>query len=520
MDRNSRRAGEHGHDALQRVRREGRWWWLQARHTRRIWRWALLAAGVLFLALILLRRPLADWFWDEPQIEQLIEQGDRALASGRLSAADGTGAREYFQAALALDNDRSPAREGLARTGMAALQSGEAALAADDLDSAAATLALARQLQVPQPASEALARQLRERRAAGAGLDGLLEQARQALAAGRLDDTPEDALPLLQRVLELRPLDVAALETREDALSDLLLRARAASDEGDVLQAARLVQRARTYDPGHADLPASQEAISRALESRARRAASQLRRGRLDAAMEQLQPALDAAGDEPAVAAQRERLAAALLKDGLRLAADYRFDEAMSRLDDAQRWQSAPRELAAARQQVDRVRATRQAQRGSGGRSSAGRQQLDRLLERLGEAEARGQLIAPPGASAYDALREAQSLVPDDRRVAAAAKRLLPASRHCFEDALRQNRVEAAGACLQAWQTLAPTDTGIGVARNRLALRWVAIGSERLGSGDVGFAARAATQARQWQPSLAELPAFESRVVQAGARPR
>ncbi|MEN5425348.1 hypothetical protein ABE522_03090 [Stenotrophomonas pennii] len=519
MDRNSRGAGGHGHDALHRVRQEGRWWWLQARHTRRIWRWALLAAGVLFLALILLRKPLADWFWDEPRIQQLLEQGDHALASGRLSAADGTGAREYFQAALALDNDRSQAREGLARTGMAALQSGELALAGDDLDSAAEALALARQLQVPQRASDALARQLRARRAAGAGLDVLLGQARQALAAGRLDDTPDDALPLLQRVLELRPLDVAALEMREDALSDLLLRARAASEDGEVLQAARLVQRARAYDPGHADLPASQEALSRALESRARRAANHLRRGRLDAAMEQLQPAQDAAGDEPSVATQRERLAAALLKDALRLAADYRFDEAVSRLDDAQRWQVAPRDLAAARQQVERVRAGRQPQRGSGARSGAGRQQLERLLERLGEAEARGQLIAPPGASAYDALREAQSLAPDDRRVAAAAKRLLPASRHCFEDALRENRVQAAGACLDAWQTLAPTDSGIGRARNRLALRWVAVGSERLGSGDVAFAARAAAQARLWQPALAELPAFEARVRQAGGLP-
>lgn len=520
MERNSRRAGGPGHDALQRVRQEGRWWWLQARHTHRIWRWALLAAVVLFLALILLRRPLADWFWDEPRIQQLLEQGDHALLAGRLSAADGSGAREYFQAALALDGDRSQAREGLARTGAAALRWGAEALARDDLGSAAEALALARQLQVPQPASEALARQLRDRQAAGAGLDVLLGQARQALAAGRLDDTPEDALPLLQRVLELRPVDVAALEAREDALSDLLLRARTASERGDVQQAARLLRRAREYDPGHADLPASQEALSRALESRARQAARELQRGRLDAALAQLQPALDAAGEDPAVALQRGRLAAALLKQGQRLAADYRFDEAAARLDDAQRLQGASRELTAARQQVERARLARQSQRGSGVRPGASTKQLGRLLEQLGEAEARGQLIAPPGASAYDALREAQSLAPDDRRVVAAAKRLLPASRHCFEDALRQNRVEAAGGCLQAWQTLAPTDPGLGMARNRLALRWVAIGSERLGSGDVGFAARAALQARQLQPTLAELPAFEARVLQAGGLPR
>jgi len=72
------------HAALRRVRREGRWWWLQARHARRVWRWALLVAVLLFMALVLLRRPLANWFWNEPQIEQLLDQGDRALAAGRL----------------------------------------------------------------------------------------------------------------------------------------------------------------------------------------------------------------------------------------------------------------------------------------------------------------------------------------------------------------------------------------------------------------------------------------------------
>jgi hypothetical protein len=84
-----------------------------------------------------------------------------------------------------------------------------------------------------------------------------------------------------------------------------------------------------------------------------------------------------------------------------------------------------------ARQQVERARLARQSQRGSGVRPGASTKQLGRLLEQLGEAEARGQLIAPPGASAYDALREAQSLAPDDRRVVAAAKRLLLA--HAFE---------------------------------------------------------------------------------------
>ena len=83
----------------------------------------------------------------------------------------------------------------------------------------------------------------------------------------------------------------------------------------------------------------------------------------------------------------------------------------------------------------------------------------------------------------------------------AAAARLLPASRRCFDDNLRQNRVQAAGACLQAWQTLSPTAAGLPSARLRLAQRWLAIGSERLGNGDLAFAAHAAEQARLLQPT-------------------
>ena len=510
----------HGaeHPALDRVRREGRWWWLQARHARRVWRWALLAALAVFVLLVLLRKPLADWFWDEPQIEQLLAEGDRALAAGRLSDADGSGARERYQAVLALDGDRPQARQGLANTGAAALQQARDRLHAGDLDGSAQALALARELQVPQGEADAVARQLQARRSAGAGIGALLAQARNAFAAGRLDDGDSSALPLFQRILALQPDNLPALEGREDALSDLLLQARTLAGRGELAEAAAILRRARQFDAGHADLPASEEALARAVDQRLRQAQRALQRQQLDAAAQGFLAVLAVAADDPNAQRGREQALQAVVVRSQTSADDFQFDA-------AQRDAALAAELGASqaiRQQLaQRLQRARQAQQAlqQPAISTAQRErQLRDHLRKIERAERAGQWISPPGHGAFDALREAQSLAPRDTWVKAAAARLLPASRRCFDDNLRQNRVQAAGACLQAWQTLSPTAAGLPSARLRLAQRWLAIGSERLGNGDLAFAAHAAEQARLLQPDLAELPAFEDRLRRAGGR--
>lgn len=504
------------HAALRRVRREGRWWWLQARHARHVWRWALPVAVLLFLALVLLRAPLANWFWSEPQIEQLLDQGDRALAAGRLSAADGTGARESYQAALALDGDRSQARTGLARTAQAALGQARDALARGDLEAARRGLALARELQVPQRDAEQVAQQLRLRGTAHAGVAVLLGRAEAALQAHRLDGGEDSALPLFQQVLAIAPNQLRALEGREDALSDLLQQARAACQAGQLAAAAALLESARGYDAGHVDLPATQEALNNAVERRQQQAAQALRRQRWDSAAADFQAVLAAAPDDAVARQGLQHVIDAQLANASRLAGDFRFDQAEQALATAQGLGASERAVAAARQALLQARQAEQALKVPGAPHAQRERRLRALLARIVDAEARGQFLSPPGRSAYDALREAQALAAYDPRVRAAAQRLLPASRRCYEDRLRENRVQAAGACLEAWQTLSPGDAALSAARRRLAQRWLAIGSERLGAGDLEFAGQALQQARHWQPDLAELGDFQQRLLDAG----
>ena len=468
------------------------------------------------MLLVLLRKPLADWFWDEPQIEQLLAEGDRALAAGRLSAADGSGARERYQAVLALDGDRPQARQGLARTGAAALQQARDKLQANDLDGSVQALALARELQVPQADGDAVARQLQARRSAGAGIGALLAQARNAFAAGRLDDGDSSALPLFQRILAVQPDNLPALEGREDALSDLLQHARTLAGRGELAAAAGIVQRARQFDAGHADLPASQEALAQAVDQRLRQAQRALQRQQLDAAGKGFLAVLAVAPDDPNAQRGREQSLQAVLARSQKQADDFQFEAAQRDAMLAQELGASPAARQQLAQRLQRAQQAQQAMQQPSVSNAQRERQLREHLRRVERAERAGQWISPPGHSAFDALREAQSLAPRDARVKAAAARLLPASRRCFDDNLRQNRVQAAGACLQAWQTLSPTAASLPAARLRLAQRWLAIGSERLGSGDVSFAAHAAEQARLLQPDLAELPAFEDRLRRAG----
>ena len=77
-------------------------------------RWVVAILVIAGIALLLLaREPLSDWLWPETRVQQLRADAARALQAGELTSPDGRGARELYEAALALDPDRPDAREGL-----------------------------------------------------------------------------------------------------------------------------------------------------------------------------------------------------------------------------------------------------------------------------------------------------------------------------------------------------------------------------------------------------------------------
>ncbi|WP_447941091.1 hypothetical protein [Pseudoxanthomonas mexicana] len=456
--------------------------------------------------------------WPETRVQALLDQAGRALADGRLDADDGTGARQLYEAAQALDTDRSEAVVGLRRVAQDALRQAAVALAGNRFEEARDKLALARELQVPRAQADALAARLRAHEAEHAGLDGVLLAATQAHAAGKLVGSDEAALPLYQRVLALQPTRLDALEGREDALSDLLQEAGRRLARNELGQASILISQAQAFDPGHVDLPQAQAALTTALESQRRAAARDMARGRLAPARAAYEAVLAAVPDDAGARQGLEQVGVAHAALAERQAADFHFGQARRELAEARALAPQSQRVAQAEQAVARAEQAR----GRLGTVLPARERdrrVQALLAAMADAEAKGHWLTPPGESAYDKLRAAQALAPEAAVVRQASARLLPAVRSCYEDELRANRIRRAQACQQAWQTLQPRDAGLPDAKRRLAEKWIAVGSERLGAGDVAFAAQALEEALRLDATVVGLDDFRARVRLAQAPP-
>jgi hypothetical protein len=486
----------------------------RARQAPRRWPWIAAAVLLLVVLLVAFRRPLADRLWPQTRAQELRAQAAQALAQGRLTSPDGSGARELYEAALAMDPDRDEARQGLARVAEAALAQAQAAIAKDRFADAHASLRLARALSVPRADADRVEAELRTRESARAGIPALLERADAARAAGRLDGDDAAALPLYRRVLALQPESTRALEGREDALTDLLQQARAQLREGRLAEATAAIEAARGYDPGHVDLPDTQARLNEELDDVRRDAAADLRAGRLERAAGRYR-LLAGAGQEADAKAGLERVAAAWAHRAETLAGDFRFAagqalaQARALAPDAGMVAEAERRIARAQQAHARI--------GSQLPPRERARRVKALLAEAAAAEARGDLVAPPGDSAFDKLRAARALAPDDVAVHRASARLLPAATQCFERALRDNALGRAGACLDARAAAGADEAALAAARRRLAARWLAIGDERLGAGDLRGATAALASARGLDPATPGLADFERRIRAASA---
>ena len=173
---------------------------------------------------------------------RLRDAGGTALQQGRLTAADGSGARELYEAALALDPG-SRARRARAWCGsrVRRWRRRVRALDADRFADAHAALRLARELSVPRADADAVGRALRaarsracrHRRVAGAGGCGARRPASSIGSDAAACRCTSASWPCSRTS--------RALEGREDALAELLQQARAQLRDGELAQATAAI---------------------------------------------------------------------------------------------------------------------------------------------------------------------------------------------------------------------------------------------------------------------------------------
>ncbi len=468
----------------------------------RQWRWIVAGVVLALLALVLgVRLLVVDRLWPETRGQTLLDQAALALAEGRLDAEDGSGARQLYEAAAALDPDDVRPRAGLSRVSEAALQQARAALEAHRFDAAHRALQLARDLAAPRDAVDAVADALRAREAEDAGLDGLLAQAQAAQADGALDGTARSALPLYRRILTLDPTNPEALRGRDETLAAVLGQARAALRTGDLRGAGDLIAAARAYDPGHVDLPDTDARLTEELDALRRRAAGSLAAGRLERGVAEWRMLLAFDADDPTAQRGLADAAVAYAQRAERHARDFNFADADAQLREARLLAPDSDAVRTAADNVERSR-LRHAQLAPQLAPAERRRRVATLLQDAAAAEARGDLLSPPGDSAYDRIRAARRLAPDDPEVAKASSRLLPAARQCFDGGLRANNLARARNCFDARVALGDDAGTLRDARRRLAQRWLAIGDERLGAGNLAGADAALALAREIDPAV------------------
>lgn len=491
---------------------------------RRAWPWwvgaGLMVVLVAAIALHHWRDALGKRLVPPPQQTHTMQLADAALHAGKLTATDGSGARELYQAVLARDPDHLAAREGLVRVGATALTQAQTAIKANHPEQAQQLLVLARELSVPLADLQPVEESLEKGKGGEAQIETLLAQAGQSMREGHLDDGDGSAVERYQQALAASPGNPVVLAKRQVLLAQMLVNADAMIAQGDIADAQKQVDRVASIDPGNLDLPAARARLGEASERIQQKHAQDLatadaaaRSGRFDAAVGGYRKVIASDPENQRAQGGLRAVAEALVGDSRRASAHFDFARAESDLAKARELVPDLATTHAAEQYLRLVRA-----RHSGHRlnvnSSA---KIEVLLAAADRAIERNQLLEPPGDSAFDKLRAAAAIAPGDPRVSAATHRIVATSVACYQRELTSNRISNAQACFDALIAIQPTFPKLASMRQALAARWLAYADERIGAGEFGNAQRAIVSAKQLTPNDPAIAPLEKRLREAQA---
>ncbi len=486
---------------------------------------ALVAVGALWLNQNRLRGMLP-----RTDFNTVLVQAQQALQDGRLDGQDGTSARELFQAAAALEPDNDRARDGLRQVGQAMLAKADAALQAGQLGQAAQQATVARELLGGGSDIDRLDHAIASARAAQVHTVDLVDQAQQALVAGKLDG-PGGAGALYQRVLRADPDNAVAAHGLDQVGYALAVQARTALDAKDSTTADARIEQLAALQPNNGALPAlralqaqTRKQDNSALEAVLNAGQDALRAGRIDGsgddtALARFQAALKLDPDNAQARAGLGKVAQALTVQANAALDDGDTQQAAKLLDRAAELAPKSADLAAARARLDKASVAAPAAPAAAepeppaptAMSPQQSAEVTRLVQRAQVATNNGDIMMPPGGSAYDLYRSALAIDGNDEAALHGLQSLPSQVMRQFNQALAAGNLGKAGDMLANLAELAPGDAMQGALGNRLAGAWLDQAEQQLARGDRIGASQSLERARKLSPS-------NPRVLDLGAR--
>jgi cellulose synthase operon protein C len=458
-------------------------------------------------------------------LNNLLNRADVALQQGHLDGHDGNSARELYEAARALEPDNEHALDGLQNVGKAELERARKALAAGHADVADEALAEARSLLGGGSEVDQVAQQISRARQSQAKTDAMIEQARSAFAAGQL--TGDDgAAALYRKALAADPGNAVARHGLDRVGDALAAKARKALQANDLDGAAATVDQIGAMLPEYGDLPSLRADVAHArrqadaaVQSHLDQAQDELRAGRFtgqgdDNALAQYRAVLAIDADNEKAKAGLGQVAQALLVQASAAMDGGDLDQAAQVIKQAAELAPRSADLAAAQSRLASLRQARRDNTPSPDLSPQQKAKLDALIKRGHAALKAGDLMAPPGACAYDLFRAALAIDGNNPQALDGLQALSGRANTLFAQALSNGNLQRAGAMLDTLSQLDPGDPAQNDLRHRLASAWMDRADKQLQDGDRSGAAKSLDAARRLQPEDPRLQQLSARLGQ------
>ncbi|WP_049621632.1 hypothetical protein [Frateuria defendens] len=498
---------------------------------RRAWPWLLLGVAVALLALWLGQDRLRSLV-PNTELNDTLGRAEQALRDGRLDGQDG--ARALFEWVSEQEPDNDRARTGLHQVGQAELSLADTAFRAGRTDEAQQRLGAARELLGGGDDVDRLSQQMARAHGGVEQLEGQIAQAQEALDAGRLSGE-DGAGALYRRVLAADPGNAVAAHGLDKVGAALAAKVRAALAANDAAGAAAGIDQLAALLPNYGELPALRAAQAQAQQQSAEALTQALQQGE-DALRA---GRIDGEGEDTAFAHFKQALALdpdnAQARAGLGQVAQALIVQASAALDSDDRGQAASlldRAAQLAPKSADLAAARARLGDGKSPPAAAGQApapaesappapaplspqqsaEVARLLKSAQLAAQRGQIMLPPGESAYDLYRSALAIDGNNDAARRGLQALPNLAAQQFGQALANGDLARAGELLADLGDLAPGDAGQDERRRRLADAWLDQGEQQLARGDRAGASQSLDQARRIAPTLARVQELAGRL--------